>query len=91
MPIYRKGEDQSPLFTRAKQQEAEHVKSEADSGGYLVGLNPNMTVKEYEDMGGGPVSAKGIRMGSMALHSQRTNPQVWKNAGFTLSDERSSN
>jgi hypothetical protein len=88
MAIYRKGDDQSPLFNRAKDQERSHVKNEADSNGYIVGLNPNMSVSEYEGMGGGPISAKGMRMGGSALHSQRTNPHVWKNAGFTLSDER---
>jgi len=87
MPIYRKGDDQSPLFNRAKAQERSHVNNEADSNGYIVGLNPRMSVKEYEDMGGGPVSAKGMRMGASALHSQRTNPGPWKSAGFTLSDE----
>jgi hypothetical protein len=68
MPIYRKGEGQMELFNRAKEQEATHVKSEADKGGYLVGLNPDMSVKEYEGMGGGPVSAKGMRMGASAKH-----------------------
>lgn len=68
MAIYRKGDDQFPLFNRAKEQEATHSMSEADSGGYLVGLNPNMSVKEYEGMGGGPVSAKGMRMGAGAKH-----------------------
>lgn len=68
MAIYRKGDDQFPLFNRAKEQEATHSMSEADSGGYLVGLNPNMSVKEYEGMGGGPVSAKGMRMGAEAKH-----------------------
>lgn len=68
MAIYRKGDDQFPLFSRAKEQEATHSMSEADSGGYLVGLNPSMSVKEYEGMGGGPVSAKGMRMGAEAKH-----------------------
>lgn len=68
MAIYRKGDDQFPLFSRAKQQEATHSMSEADSGGYIVGLNPEMSVKEYEGMGGGPVSAKGMRMGAEAKH-----------------------
>lgn len=68
MPIYRKGEGQMELFNRAKQQEATHSMSEADSGGYIVGLNPEMSVKEYEGMGGGPVSAKGMRMGAEAKH-----------------------
>ena len=68
MAIYRKGDDQFPLWNRAKQQEATHSMSEADSGGYLVGLNPEMSVKEYEGMGGGPVSAKGMRMGAEAKH-----------------------
>lgn len=69
MPIYRKGDDQFPLFQRAKEQEASHQMSEADSGGYIVGLNPQMSVKEYEkDLGGGPISAKGMRMGADAKH-----------------------
>ena len=68
MAIYRKGDDQFPLWNRAKQQEATHSMSEADSGGYIVGLNPEMSVKEYEGMGGGPVSAKGMRMGAEAKH-----------------------
>ena len=88
MPIYRKGDDQSPLFNRAKQQEAAHQKSEADSGGYIVGLNPEMTVEEAKSMAPLPVSAKGMRMGANALHWQRKNPGPWKAAGFTLSDER---
>jgi hypothetical protein len=88
MPIYRKGDDQSPLFQRAKEQERNHVKNDADLNGYIIGLNPKMSVKEYEDMGGGPVSAKGMRMGGEALHWQRQNPHVWKNAGLTTSDER---
>ena len=91
MAIYRKGEDQMGLWRHAKEQEASHKNSEADSNGYLIGLNPSMTVKEYsEDLGGGPVSAKGMRQGASALHSQRTNPAPWKAAGFTLSDERRS-
>jgi hypothetical protein len=88
MPIYRKGDDQFPLWNRAKEQEASHQKSEADSNGHIIGLNPRMSVKEYEDMGGGPVSAKGMRMGANALHWQRKNPGPWKAAGFTLSDEQ---
>jgi hypothetical protein len=89
MPIYRKGDDQSSLFNRAKEQERSHVNSEADSNGYIVGLNPNMSVHEYsKELGGGPVSAKGMRMGASALHWQRKNPGPWKAAGFTLSDER---
>jgi hypothetical protein len=87
MAIYRKGDDQSSLFNRAKEQERSHVNSEADSNGYIVGLNPRMSVKEYEGMGGGPVSAKGMRMGASSLHWQRKNPGPWKAAGFTLSDE----
>lgn len=68
MAIYRKGDDQFPLFNRAKEQEATHTFSDADSGGYMVGFNPEMSVKEYEGMGGGPVSAKGMRMGTTAKH-----------------------
>ena len=89
MAIYRKGDDQSPLFNRAKEQERSHVNNEADSNGYIVGLNPNMSVHEYsKELGGGPISAKGMRMGASALHWQRKNPGPWKAAGFTLSDER---
>ena len=88
--IYRKGDDQSALFTRAKEQERTHVKSEADFGGHIIGFNPSMTVKEYEGMGGGPVSAKGMRMGAETLHWQRQNPQAWKAAGLTTHDERES-
>lgn len=67
--IYRKGDDQLSLFQRAKQQEATHQMSEADSGGYIVGLNPTLSVKEYsKDLGGGPISAKGMRMGKSAKH-----------------------
>ena len=36
--------------------------------GHIIGFNPSMTVKEYEGMGGGPVSAKGMRMGQSAKH-----------------------
>ena len=69
MAIYRKGDDQFPLWQRAKEQEQAHTMSEADRGGYLVGLNPEMTVKEYaKDLGGGPISAKGMRMGADAKH-----------------------
>lgn len=69
MAIYRKGDDQFPLWKRAKEQEATHSKSEADRGGYIVGLNPEMSVGEYEkDLGGGPISAKGMRMGAEAKH-----------------------
>ena len=88
MPTYRKGDDQFELFNRAHEQRDSHVKNEADSNGYIIGLNPNMTVKEYEGMGGGPVSAKGMRMGAESLHWQRKNTGPWKAAGFTLSDER---
>lgn len=88
MPIYRKNDDQFPLWDRAKKQEKDHKMSEADSGGYIVGLNPKMTVAEAEKMAPMPVSAKGMRMGKSALQSQRTHPEVWKKAGFTLSDER---
>lgn len=89
MAIYRKGEDQMGLWRRAGEQNAERNRSEADSNGYIIGLNPSMTVKEYsEELGGGPVSAKGMRQGASALHSQRTHPNTWKAAGFTLSDER---
>lgn len=66
MPIYRKGEDQSPLFTRAKSQEKTHVKSPADSGGYMVGLNTSLKAAEVAGLGETPVSAKGIRMGQDA-------------------------
>lgn len=68
MAIYRKGEDQFGLWQRAKQQEATHSMSKADQGGYIAGLNPEMSVKEYEGMGGGPISAKGMRMGAEAKH-----------------------
>lgn len=68
MPVYRKGQDQFPLWQRAKEQEASHTMSEADSGGYLAGFNPEMTVEEYKGLGGGPVSAKGMRMGANAKH-----------------------
>ena len=88
MPIYRKGDDQSPLFNRAKQQEDSHQMSEADRGGYIVGLNPKMTVEEAKNMSPLPVSAKGMRMGANALHWQRKNPGPWKAAGIELSDER---
>ena len=77
MPIYRKGDDQFSLWNRAKEQERTHEKSDADHGGYIVGLNPNM-----------PVSAKCMRMVQHDYRSQQTHPHVWKNAGFTLSDER---
>jgi len=79
MPIYRKGEDQSPLFTRAKQQEAAHVKSEADSGGYIVGLNPDLKASELASgsMGEMPISAKGMRMGQEALHWKTKFPHMW--------------
>lgn len=88
MAIYRKGEDQMGLWRHAKEQEAAHKNNDADSNGYIIGLNPRMTVKEFsEDLGGGPVSAKGMRQGAGALHSQRTNPGPWKRAGFVLSDE----
>lgn len=89
MPVYRKGDDQFDLWQRAKQQEDQHQKSDADRGGYMVGLNENMTVDEYaNDLGGGPISAKGMRMGQAALQSQRSNPGLWKAAGWTLADER---
>jgi len=88
MPIYRKGDDQFSLWNRAKEQEASHEKSDADRGGYIVGLNPNMPVSELKGMGDMPVSAKGMRMGQQAYRSQQTHPHVWKNAGYTLSDER---
>jgi hypothetical protein len=88
MPIYRKGDDQFSLWNRAKDQEASHKNSEADDNGHIIGLNPHMSVQEYKDMGGGPVSAKGMRMGANTLHWQRKNPQVWKQAGLTTSDER---
>lgn len=77
MAIYRKGDDQSPLFQRAAEQRASHKMSEADSNGYLIGFNPNMSVKEYEDMGGGPVSAKGMRIGQEAKHWKDTVPGPW--------------
>jgi hypothetical protein len=86
--VFRKGEDQSALWNRAKDQERSHVMSDADSGGYLVGLNENMPVSEASKMGDLPVSAKGIRMGQNALHWQRQSPHTWKNAGYTLADER---
>lgn len=67
--IYRKGDDQSALFTRAKQQERTHEMSEADLGGKLIGMNPDMSVGYYEkSIGGGPVSAKGMRMGAITKH-----------------------
>ena len=66
--IFRKGDDQSALFNRAKEQEASHVKSEADRSGYIIGLNPQMTVAETKTMGDMPVSAKGMRMGADAKH-----------------------
>jgi hypothetical protein len=68
MAIYRKNDDQFPLFDRAKKQEAAHTKSEADSGGYIVGLNPDLKVSEVESLGDLPVSAKGMRMGANAKH-----------------------
>ncbi len=77
MAIYRKGDDQSPLFTRAKAQEDSHKKSEADSNGYIVGLNPGMTVDEFKGMGAGPVSAKGMRMGAEAKHWKDRYPEMW--------------
>jgi hypothetical protein len=85
--IFRKGEDQSALWNRAKEQERSHVKSEADTGGYIAGLNENMPVSEFSKLNM-PVSAKGMRMGQQALHWQRHSPQTWTNAGFTLADER---
>jgi len=88
MPIYRKGDDQFPLWNRAKEQEASHKKNEADDNGHLIGANPSMTVEEFKGMGGGPISAKGMRMGAETLHWQRQNPQVWKAAGLTTFDER---
>lgn len=88
MPVYRKGDDQFDLWQRAKQQEDQHQKTEADRGGYMIGLNENMTIDEYKATGGGPVSAKGMRMGQAALESQRRNPDLWKNAGWVLADER---
>jgi len=64
--IYRKGDDQSPLFNRAKAQERSHVNNEADSNGYIVGFNPNKPVSELKGIGDKPVSAKGIHMGQDA-------------------------
>lgn len=76
--IYRKGDDQSPLFTRAKEQERTHVMSEADRGGKIIGFNPKLTVEEYsKDLGGGPVSAKGMRMGAGAKHWAERYPHMW--------------
>lgn len=66
--IFRKGDDQTALWHRAKAQEDSHVKSEADEGGYIVGLNPSMPVSELKGMGDMPVSAKGMRMGANAKH-----------------------
>lgn len=86
--IFRKGENQSALWDRAKEQERTHEKSDADRGGYIVGLNENMPITEMQKLGDTPVSAKGIRMGQQALHWQRHSPQTWTNAGFTLADER---
>ena len=77
MPTYRKGDDQSPLFNRAVEQRESHVRNEADTNGYIIGMNPNMSVKEYEDMGGGPVSAKGMRMGADAKHWKDRYPHMW--------------
>ena len=77
MPIYRKGDDQFPLWNKAKKQEDSHKMSDADSGGYLVGFNPDMTVDEYKRLGGGPISAKGMRMGQSAKHWKDKYPHVW--------------
>jgi hypothetical protein len=79
--IYRKGDDQSSLFARAKEQERSHVKSEADSGGYIVGLNPDLKASELASgsMGEVPVSAKGMRMGKEALHWKSKYPHMWGN------------
>jgi hypothetical protein len=68
MAIYRKNDDQFPLYAKAKEQEATHTMSDADSGGYLIGFSPDTTVEDYKGMGGGPVSAKGMRMGANAKH-----------------------
>jgi hypothetical protein len=77
--IYRKGENQSDLFTRAKEQESTHVKSDADSNGYIVGLNPDLKVSDVDkgQMGDFPVSAKGIRMGQDAKHWKDKYPHMW--------------
>jgi hypothetical protein len=77
MPIYRKGDDQFPLWNRAKEQEDSHTMSDADSGGYIVGFNPNMPVSELKGMGDMPVSAKGIRMGQNAKHWKDKYPHMW--------------
>jgi hypothetical protein len=66
--VFLKGEDQSALWNRAKEQEQSHVKSDADRGGYIIGLNPQMTTDEVKTMGEMPVSAKGLRMGADAKH-----------------------
>jgi hypothetical protein len=77
--IYKKGHDQSALFTRAVEQRNERpADTEAHTNGYIVGFNPNMSVKEYEDMGGGPVSASGMLQGKISKHSKDTNPGAWK-------------
>lgn len=71
MAIYRKGDDQFPLWNRAKEQEAEHTMSEADSGGYLAGRSKKgIEIGELKDglYGETPISAKGMRMGKNAKH-----------------------
>jgi len=80
--IYRKGDDQSPLFNRAVEQRGQRPStpegSEAHTNGYIIGFNPNMSVKEYEEMGGGPVSASGMLQGKISRHMKDKNPGPWK-------------
>lgn len=94
MPVYRKGEDQFGLRQRAQEQKEQsrgHY-DEAESNGYIVGLNPKLTVNEVmndlggKSEGGFPVSGGGIARGKETLHWKKQNPQVWKNAGFTVED-----
>lgn len=70
MPIYRKGEDQSELFSRGHEQMRNRKTDAAARGGFLAGYNPSLTVEEYsKELGGGPVSAEGMRRGKVARHN----------------------
>lgn len=94
MAVYRKGEDQFGLRQRAEEQKAQSrgEYNEAQSNGYIVGLNPDLTVNEVmKNLGGNsesgfPVSGGGIARGKETLHWKKQNPQVWKNAGFKVED-----
>ena len=86
MPIYRKGEDQSGLFQRASEQRdagahaglSDH-QSEANTNGYIVGMNPEMTVSEIQKSFGNdfPISASGVRRGTEAKYWKDRYPHMW--------------